>query len=212
MQTMCGDGSLSFREFVTREPLPLATIHDAVLEFLRGHSDAVLFGAQAVNAYVDESRMTQEVDIMSPRAADFAEELAQHLNDRFHIAVRVRKIGAGRGFRVFQIQKPKDRHLADVRQVKELPPAERVRKVLVVSPGELIAGKVMAYYHRRGTPKSGTDRRDIAMLLLQFPELKAEAGPVRDRLSAAHANSAVLATWHKIVNQDISLANEEDEF
>ena len=39
-----GDGSLTFREFIMREPLPLATIHDAVLEFLRGRTDAVLFG------------------------------------------------------------------------------------------------------------------------------------------------------------------------
>jgi hypothetical protein len=31
---MSGDGSLTFREFIMREPLPLATIHDAVLEFL----------------------------------------------------------------------------------------------------------------------------------------------------------------------------------
>ncbi len=33
---MFGDGSLLFREFATREPLPLWTIHDTVLEFLRG--------------------------------------------------------------------------------------------------------------------------------------------------------------------------------
>ena len=55
---MFGDGSLTLREFAMREPLPLATIHDAVLEFLRGRQDAVLFGAQAVNAYVDESPRT----------------------------------------------------------------------------------------------------------------------------------------------------------
>lgn len=29
-----------------REQLPLATIHEAVLEFLRGRDDAVVFGAQ----------------------------------------------------------------------------------------------------------------------------------------------------------------------
>ena len=29
---MLGDGALTFREFAMREPLPLATIHDAVLE------------------------------------------------------------------------------------------------------------------------------------------------------------------------------------
>jgi hypothetical protein len=60
---------------MTREPLPLATIHDAVLEFLRGRDDAVLYGAQAVNAYVKESRMTmtQDVDIASDRAEELAE-------------------------------------------------------------------------------------------------------------------------------------------
>ena len=41
---MFGDGSLSFQEFVMREPLPKATIQDAVLEFLRDRKDAVLFG------------------------------------------------------------------------------------------------------------------------------------------------------------------------
>jgi len=40
-------GALTFQEFAMREPLPLATIHDAVLEFLRDRDDAVLFGAQA---------------------------------------------------------------------------------------------------------------------------------------------------------------------
>jgi hypothetical protein len=53
---MFGDGALTFREFVMGEPLPLATIHDAVLDFLRGREDAAMFGAQAVNAYIDEAR------------------------------------------------------------------------------------------------------------------------------------------------------------
>jgi hypothetical protein len=59
---MFGDGSLSFQEFATREPLPLASIHDAVLEFLRGKDDAVLFGAQAVNDYVDAQNISAETD------------------------------------------------------------------------------------------------------------------------------------------------------
>ena len=69
---MFGDGSLTFQEFIMREPLPLATVHDAVLEFLRDRDDAVLYGAQAVNAYVDEPRMTQDVDIASTRAEELA--------------------------------------------------------------------------------------------------------------------------------------------
>ena len=58
-----------------REPLPLATLQEAVLEFLRGRSDAVLFGAQAVNAYVGEPRTTQDVDILSTRAAEEIRDL-----------------------------------------------------------------------------------------------------------------------------------------
>jgi hypothetical protein len=49
---MFGDGSLTLREFAMNEPLPLARIQDAVLEFLRNRDDAVLFDAQAVNACV----------------------------------------------------------------------------------------------------------------------------------------------------------------
>ncbi len=57
------------------ESLPLVTIQEAVLEFLRDRDDLVLFGAQAVNAYVDEPRMTQDVDIFSVRAEEFAREV-----------------------------------------------------------------------------------------------------------------------------------------
>ena len=75
-----------------KEPLPLATIHEAVLEFLRNRDDAALFGAQAVNAYVDEPRMTQDVDVLSTRAAELAEELRAHLAATFTIAARVRAV------------------------------------------------------------------------------------------------------------------------
>src|SRR5213593_4590126 len=98
---MLGDGALTFREFAMREPLPLATIHDAVLEFLRGRNDAVLFGAQAVNAYLDEPRMTQDVDILSPRAQELAEEIRDYLSQRFHIALRTRQVGEKREYRLF---------------------------------------------------------------------------------------------------------------
>src|SRR5438552_8767389 len=111
---MFGDGSLTFREFIMREPLPLATIHDAVLEFLRGRTDAVLFGAHAVNAYVDEPRMTQDVEILSPRAAELAEELCGCLLQRFQITVRIRSVANGLGHRLYQVREPEDRRLVDV--------------------------------------------------------------------------------------------------
>ncbi len=209
---MFGDGALTFREFAMREPHPLAVIHDAVLEFLRGRDDAVLFGAQAVNAYVKESRMTQDVDIASTRAVELAEELRKYLNKRFHIAVRVRTIREGLGYRIYQVRKPENRHLVDVRPVAELPPSQRVRKVLVVTPPELIAGKVAAYAHRRGKPKAGTDWRDLAMLFLTFPDLKTEEGPVLERLRAAGATAEVLAMWKDLVAEELLPEDEDDKF
>jgi hypothetical protein len=68
---MLNAGVLTFHEFAMGEPLPLTTLHAAVLEFLRQRDDAVLFGAQAVNAWVNEPRMTQDIDLLSPRADDF---------------------------------------------------------------------------------------------------------------------------------------------
>jgi hypothetical protein len=206
---MLGDGALTFREFAVREPHPLAEIHEAVLEVLRGRSDVALFGAQAVNAYVDEARMTQDVDVLSPRAAALAQELRDHLSARFHIAVRVRELGEGAGYRLYQVRKPKNRHLVDIRPVSTLPPTQRVAGVLVIAPAELIASKVIAFQGRRGRPKSGTDWRDLAMLLLTFPELKNEVGPVRDRLAAAGADAAVLETWSRLAVQEI-LPEDED--
>src|SRR6266446_810856 len=71
IQSMLNAGTLTFKEFAMREPLPMATINDAVLEFLRGRDDAVVFGAQAVNAYVGEPRLSQDIDLVSTRAIEF---------------------------------------------------------------------------------------------------------------------------------------------
>lgn len=195
-----------------REQLPLATIHQAVLDFLRGRDDAVVFGAQAVNAYVSEPRMSQDVDLVSTHASELAEELRENLSERFHIAIRVRVIGAGKGYRLFQIQKPNNRHLVDVRPVETLPHAERIEDVLVISPPELIAHKVIAYHARRGQPKSGTDWRDLAMLLLTFPELKQENGAVSEALKSRGASEEVVKTWGELVAQEISESEDESEF
>ena len=205
-------GVLTFKEFAMREQLPLATIHDAVLEFLRGRDDAVVFGAQAVNAYVDEPRMSQDIDLISTRATELAEELREHLSERFHITVRVRVIGAGKGYRLFQIQKPRNRHLVDVRNAESLPHAERIEDVLVMSPPELIAHKVIAYHSRRGQPKAGTDWRDLAMLLLTSPELKKEEGAVSEALKSIGVKDDVIKTWRELVAQEISDSEDDGEF
>ena len=195
-----------------REQLPLATIHDAVLEFLRGRDDAALFGAQAVNAYVGEARMSQDVDLISTRAGELAEELRANLSERFHIAVRVRVIGGGKGYRLFQIHKPRNRHLVDVRPAESLPRAERIEDVLVISPPELIAQKVISYHARRGQPKAGTDWRDLAMLLLTFPELKQEEGAVSEVLKSIGVKEDVMQTWRELVAQELIEPEDDGEF
>lgn len=196
-----------------REPLPLAVIHDAVLfEFLAGRDDAVLYGAQAVNAYVEESRMTQDVDIASRRAEELAEELRAFLNRRFHIAVRVRNIRDGLGYRVYQVQKPKNRHLIDVRPVESLPPCQRVNEVLVITPAELIAEKARSMVQRSDPAKSLTDQADLIRLLRTFPHLKTAEGAVVERLQAAGASAEVMEAWAKLVAQEIKPVDEADKF
>jgi hypothetical protein len=206
------DVGLTFRELAMNDPLAKARIQQAIFEFLSGRDDSAVFGAMAVNAYVDERRMTEDVDIVSIRARDVADELRTRLNKQFQIAVRVRIVRGGIGFRVYQIAKPKNRHLVDVRPVEALPPVERIDGVLVVTPEELIAGKVMSCVRRKGQPKSFTDRRDLAHMLLRYPDLKREHGEVRQRLAAHGANEQVFAFWTELVATEILPEEEDGEF
>ena len=195
-----------------KEPLPLARVQDAVLEFLRNRDDAVLFGAQAVNAYVDEPRMTQDVDILSTRARDLAEELRAHLAKTFMIAARVRDVAGGNGFRIYQLRQPKNRHLVDVRQVISFPPTQVISDVRVPVPEDLIAQKVLSVSVRSAQPKGDTDRRDLKVLLLEYPQLKQETGPVLERLRANGANEQALSEWKRLVAMEIEAPGEADEF
>lgn len=194
------------------EPVSLAAIQRAVLEFLRGRNDVVLFGAQAVNAYVIEPRMTQDIDLLSPQANELAQTLKTYLHDRFHIAVRVRKVAQGRGYRLYHIRKEGNRHLVDVQQVSSLPNSQKISGIRVMAPADLIASKVISYQRRQGQPKSGTDWRDIAMLLLTFPELKSYTGSVQNCLQAENVEPIILKHWQEFVEQDIQSENEDSEF
>jgi len=209
---MFGTDMLTFQEFMMQERLPLATIQNAILQFLRGRDDVVVFGAQAVNAYVGEPRMTQDIDLLSDRAEELAEELRAYLSQQFHIAVRIREVGQGRGYRLYQVQKSGNRHLVDLRAVETLPRAQRIEKILIMAPTELVASKVISYHQRRGKPKAGTDWRDLAMLLLKFPELKRDASLVANCLLASGANPEILTVWEEIVATEIKPEDDEDEF
>ena len=81
--------------------------------------------------------------------------------------------------------------------------------VLVLTPPDLIASKIAAWTSRRGKPKAGTDWRDLAELLLTFPDLKSEDGPVMDCLRTANAPESALAAWKDVVSQEI-LPEDED--
>lgn len=201
---------LTFQEFAMHETLPLSKIQETILGFLQGREDVALFGAQAVNAYVSEPRMTQDVDILSVNAAGFAEELRQHLSDKFHIAVRIREIG-DKGFRIYQLRNEGNRHLADVRAIDQMPETERIENLLVLSPAELIASKVVSYHSRRGKPKSGTDWRDLAELLLRFPELKTQAGQVSDILRKGDNAVGITEVWNDVVSQDLTFEGDDED-
>ncbi|MEO8074553.1 MAG: nucleotidyl transferase AbiEii/AbiGii toxin family protein [Acidobacteriota bacterium] len=191
-----------------RESLPLSKIQRAILEFLQGREDVVLFGAQAVNAYVSEPRMTQNVDLLSFRADKLAEELRDFLGEKFHIAVRIREVADGKGFRIYQIRSEGNRHLVDLRMVTELPATEKIEDILVLSPIELIASKVISYHSRKGKPKAGTDYRDLGMLLLRFPELREK---VFENLRVKNVNTAILETWNEIEHQDFQTEDEDQD-
>ena len=190
-----------------REPLPLATIHEELLDFLSGRKDIVLFGAQAVNAYVSEPRMTQDIDLLSTDAKNLAEELKSFLSEKFHIAVRIREIG-DKGLRIYQVRKEGNRHLIDIRTVTEFPETEIVENIQVLSPLELIVSKIISFQSRYGKPKSWTDRRDLAVLLLRFPELKEK---VAANLQAKNVGEAVLETWAEIERQDFQFEDEDED-
>jgi hypothetical protein len=156
--------------------------------------------------------MTQAIDLMSTHAPELAEELCSYLSERFHITVRVREVRAGKGYRLFQIQKTGNRHLVDVRPVTSLPDSQTIEAIRVLTPPELIAYKVISYNARRGKPKAGTDWRDLAMLRLAFPELKSESGPVSETLQTLAANEEVMAEWRDLVAQVIVFPDDESEF
>ena len=192
------------------ERLPLATIHAAVLNYIKGRSDVAVFGAQAVNAYVDTPRMTQDVDLLCTCAESFAENLREHLNQKFHVAVRVRCVSEGAGFRIYQVATPRNRHLVDVRQVTVIPDCRTVQQISVVSPPDLLAMKVISMSARPSTPKGLTDEADILRMLLVFPEYKVATGAVANALGVLKADEQALKIWQELVERDIQPETDDD--
>ena len=113
-----------------------------------------------------------------------------------------------KGLRIYQVRKEVDRHLVNVRAVENFPETQTVEEIQILSPVELIASKVISFQSRYGKPKSWTDRRDLAVLLLRFPELKVK---VSETLKAQNVSKAVLKTWAEISSQDFQLEDEDED-
>ncbi|MCX7046502.1 MAG: hypothetical protein NTX50_13585 [Candidatus Sumerlaeota bacterium] len=158
-----------------REPLPLADLQSAVLEFMQGRDDVVVFGAQAVNAYASEPRMAQHIAVLAIHAEAFAQELCDYLHERFHIAMRTRSVAQGRGIRLYQMRKSGNRHLVDVRSVEELPSSKRIGGVLVMAPADLIAAKAIACHSQQGQPQIRNRLARRGDAVAGFPESQAGA-------------------------------------
>ena len=202
------DGPLTLREFVTREPLLLATIFREILTYLTTRTDVVVFGEHAVNAYCEPERMTAEIDLLSTNAAPLADDVRRLLSDRFHIAVRVREVVPG-GFRIYQLRQPKNRHLVDVRQVEALPSYREMEGVRVLEPSELAAMKAISMTARIGHEKGLSDRLNLHRLLRAFPQLRADESIVAARMRALGASAVALDAWTEVSRQPLQADDDE---
>jgi hypothetical protein len=205
------DAPLTFREFMSQEDVPLASIFREALSLLATRDDAVLFGAQAINAYCDPPRMTADLDVLSVDASGLAEALRARLAERFQIAARVRVLEPERSYRVYQVRKPRNRHIADVRGVDRLPASQRFAGVQVAAPAELAAMKVLSVDARRAKEKGISDRLDLHRLLRAFPALREEHGDVEERLRALSAPATAFSTWRELLSERIEPDEDDTE-
>jgi hypothetical protein len=152
-----------------KEPLPLATVQEAILDFCRGRTDVCVFGAQAV------------VHLMADDPERTARELVKHLAEVFpnQMAARVRAVRREDrvlGYRVYQ-RRGKDRggnrHLADVR-VLDVPRARIVSIGGVqYTDGPLtLAMKVHAATVRSNLAKKLQDQADVVRLITAMPQTR----------------------------------------
>lgn len=77
---------------------------------------------------------------------------------------------------------------------------------------DLVTSQVVVFDRRRGKSKAGTDWRDLAMLLLRFPELKVESGAVWGRLVAMGVDEGVFGLWREVVGTAIEGEEEDEDF
>jgi len=187
----------------------LGEIHRVILNFLQNRQDAIIFDAQAVNLYVDEPRMTQDVDVMSTNAAELSELIRDEVHNKLKIAARVRSVANERGFRVYQLRTPSNRHLVDVRQVDEFLPSRNFEGIGVVNPEELVVLKLASLASRPNTPKGMTDRADLLRLLLKYPEYRTNRVVIDSLLRQRNVSAEAISAWESIVTSNIEPDSDE---
>lgn len=210
---------LSLAEYIMKEPLPLAVVHEAILDFCRDRTDLCVFGAHALNEHTKAPRMTQDVDIMAEEPAQAAKELAGFLAERFQnqIAARVRAVKRGNatlGYRIYQQRSEErggNRHLADVR-VLDIP-AEHVivRGGLQYTDALLtMAMKATAAAARSNQTKRLQDSADLARLMVAMPDVTADdLEPVWRELRAPSEAREIFEDLHR---RGLRPETDEDSF
>lgn len=184
----------------------LAQIQRSLLTFLQNRTDLVLFGAYAVNAYLEphEVRMTADIDLQATNGERLVAEMGEHLHQEFYMATRSRRLKNHPAWRVYQVLKSGNRHLVDVREVAVLPTFERINQIQVLSPIALMESKVISAFARQNQPKGFSDLRDLYSLMLRFPELV-------EQVTVDPANQALQGFWRSIQSRQIQTADEDDD-
>jgi len=210
---------LSLAEYIMNEPLPLAVVHEAILDFCRNRTDLCVFGAHALNEHTKAPRMTQDVDIMAEDPAHAAKELAGFLAQRFQnqVAARVRAVKRGTttlGYRIYQQRSEErggNRHLADIR-VLDIP-----REHVIASGGLqytdallTMAMKATAAATRSNQTKRLQDSADLARLIVAIPNVTADdLEPVWKQLNAPADARAI---FEDMIQKGLRQETDEDSF
>jgi len=184
----------------------LGEIQRSLLSFLQHRSDLVLFGAYAVNAYLEPSevRMTADIDLQALAGQTLADGIKDHLHQEFYLAIRYREIKPNLAWRVYQVLNSGNRHLVDIRQVSHLPDFEIINGIQVLKPLDLMVSKVKSAYARQNQPKGFTDLRDLYSLLLTFPQWQNQ---IADHLE----DPALQEFWQLIQGRSISAPSTDDD-
>ena len=197
---------LTLHDLGSTMEVSLSEIQRSLLTFLQKRSDVVIFGAYAVNAYLqpDEVRMTADVDMQTLQGQLLVTRIIEHLHREFHIATRSREVKPGQAWRIYQVLRSGNRHLVDIRQVEHLPDFEVINQIQVLSPLELMVTKIISAYARQHQPKGFSDLRDLYSLMLTFPELVSQVKlPVE--------NETIQDFWNNIKLRQIDFPQPDND-